>query len=84
MDSLIGNSGCCVIALLNWPNVSGPASCRSSMQLICAPMRSEAAGMYELPGYVLPGGYIITGADLVQIVLAECFGPVREAAGSRP
>jgi hypothetical protein len=45
---------------------------------------AEAAGMYELPGYVLPGGYIITGADLVQAVLAECFAPVREAAGLRP
>jgi hypothetical protein len=45
---------------------------------VCA-NAAEAAGMYELPGYVLPGGYVITGADLVQVTLAECFGPVRSA-----
>ena len=38
---------------------------------------AEAAGMYELPGYVLPGGFIVTSADLVHAVLAECFGLVR-------
>jgi hypothetical protein len=50
---------------------------------VCA-NAAEAAGMYELSGYVLPGGYVITGADLVQVILAECFGPVRQAAGLAP
>jgi hypothetical protein len=45
---------------------------------------AEAAGMYELPGYVLPGGFIVSDADLVQAVLAECFADVRKVAGLAP
>jgi hypothetical protein len=44
-----------------------------------------AAGMLEtLPTYTTPAGSIIVPDDLIQMVLAQCFGPARKAAGLQP
>jgi hypothetical protein len=44
-----------------------------------------AAGMLEtLPVYTTPAGSVIVPDDLIQMVLAEAFGPVRQAAGLQP
>jgi hypothetical protein len=38
---------------------------------------AESAGLLDLPGYVLPGNYLVEAADLVQLVLAEAFADAR-------
>jgi hypothetical protein len=47
----------------------------------CAFDAAAASGMLEsIPSYLLPGGFIVTGADLVQVVLCECFAGARRPA----
>jgi hypothetical protein len=40
---------------------------------------AESAGLLGPSSYVLPGNFLITAADLVQLVLAECFADARPA-----
>jgi hypothetical protein len=38
---------------------------------------AQAAGLCDLPGYVLPGNFIVEADDLVQTVICEAFDGCR-------